>query len=391
MNKSSLERSSMLEINKSYSVEVDTVSKDKWYKIINNFSDANIYQTWSYDEIRFGRKKMSHLVIKKDDKIVSAVQVRIVKIPTIHAGIAYVFWGPLWKLKSIETDPDIFTQAIRALRNEYSQRRGLLLRIYPTLFSDESDIYVPILKNEGFTLSEREQPSRTLLVDLKPDLDIIRKGLDQKWRNCLNRSMKNDIELLEGDSKEMFDMFIALYRELLDRKKFAEPNDINEFRLIQENLPADYKMKILLCRYEDKICVGAIMATIGQTAVYLFGATNEIGMKSNGSYLIQWRFIEWLKQNNFACYNLHGINPVTNPGTYRFKAGLCGKNGKDVHFLGMFEACDNTLSALAVKYGDPLRLYYKKGKAGLREIRYILRNNLKHEETDLHPVKSNKN
>ena len=48
----------MSDLDKAYSVEVDTVDKDTWYKIINDFSDANIYQTWSYDEIRFGRKKM---------------------------------------------------------------------------------------------------------------------------------------------------------------------------------------------------------------------------------------------------------------------------------------------------------------------------------------------
>jgi hypothetical protein len=316
---------------------------------------------------------MSHLILKKDGKIVAAAQVRVVKIPVIHVGIAYVFWGPLWRVRDAVPDPDILSQAIRALRNEYAKRRGLLLRIYPVLFNDESDIFLPLFKNERFTLLEQAPPSRTLLVDLSPDIDALRKGLDQKWRNCLNRSMKNDLEVLEGNSDEMFEMFISLYRELLDRKQFAEPNDINEFRLMQKDLPADYKMKIYLCRYQGQLCVGAIMATIGQTAVYLFGATNDVGMKSNGSYLIQWTFIEWLKKNQFVCYNLHGINPATNPGTYRFKAGLCGKNGKDVYFLGMFEACNNMLSGLAIKYGDPLLSKYKKGKAYIHKISNKLR------------------
>lgn len=108
----------MSELDKAYIVEIDSVDKDMWYKIINDFSDANIYQTWAYDEIRFGREKMSHLIVKRDGKIVTAVQVRIVKIPVINAGVAYVFWGPLWKVKNSETNPDIFSQAIRALKED---------------------------------------------------------------------------------------------------------------------------------------------------------------------------------------------------------------------------------------------------------------------------------
>lgn len=352
----------MFGLDQGYNVEVDTVDKDTWHKIINDFSDANIYQTWSYDEIRSGRKRMSHLILKKNGIIVATAQVRIVKIPVINAGIAYVFWGPLWKIKNTDPDLDIFSQAIRALRNEYAARRGLLLRLYPVLFKDEADIFLPIFNGEGYHLSQTKKVGSTILIDLSPNLETLRKGLDQKWRNCLNRAMKNNLELIEDNNDEMFEMFISLYRELLERKQFAEPNDINEFRLIQKDLPADYKMKIYLCQYDGKLCVGAIMAIIGRTAVYLFGATNEHGMKSNGSYLIQWKFIEWLKQNHYTCYNLHGINPVTNPGTYRFKAGLCGKNGKEVSFLGMFEVCDHKLSAIAVKYGDPLLANYKKGK-----------------------------
>jgi hypothetical protein len=35
-----------------------------------------------------------------------------------------------------------------------------------------------------------------------------------------------------------------------------------------------------------------------------------------------------------AHYDLHGIDPVRNPGTYSFKKGLAGKKGKEVTFVG---------------------------------------------------------
>jgi lipid II:glycine glycyltransferase (peptidoglycan interpeptide bridge formation enzyme) len=38
------------------------------------------------------------------------------------------------------------------------------------------------------------------------------------------------------------------------------------------------------------------MLSIGDTGVYLFGATNDEGMKNKGSYLLQWKAIQWMKK-----------------------------------------------------------------------------------------------
>src|SRR5436189_1342 len=83
-------------------------------------------------------------------------------------------------------------------------------------------------------------------------------------------------------------------------------------------------MKIMLCKSGDEHCAGLVCSAIGKTAIYLFGATSNAGMKSRGSYLLHWKLIEWLKQNRFSVYDLHGINPVRNPGTYKFKNDLAG-------------------------------------------------------------------
>ena len=360
-----------------YSVEVDAVDKETWHKKIDSFNDGNIYQTWSYDQIRFGNKKISHMILKKNGEMVAAAQVRIVRIPFTSIGIAYVFWGPIWQRKDSEINPEVFVHAIRALKNEYAKRRGLLVRIYPVLFEDEADIYLPLLNQEGYRPVDAEQPSRTLIMDLSHSLDELRKGFNAKWRGHLSKAERNKLEIIEGSDDTFFEMFISLYKELLERKKFAVPNDINEFRLIQKELPEHYKVKIIICLYEEKPCVGAIMVTIGQTAIYLFGASNDLGMKSNGAYLIQWKFIEWLKANNFKFYNLHGINPVTNPGGYIFKSGMCGeKNGRDLFFLGKFEVCNNKLSEIAIKYGESLLAYIKKRKDAVHKtyLNYKKRN-----------------
>ncbi|MCG8571957.1 MAG: peptidoglycan bridge formation glycyltransferase FemA/FemB family protein, partial [Spirochaetes bacterium] len=167
---------------------------------------------------------------------------------------------------------------------------------------------------------------------------------------------KNNITIEIGDDDHLFESFIKIYHQLLNRKKFKEPNDINEFRQIQKDLPNEYKMRILLAyNYQGNIAAGSIFTALGNTGIYLFGAINQAGMESKASYLLQWKIIEELKNSNTKYFDLHGINPVINPGTYHFKSGLCGKNGRDITFLGQYEAYPNIFMQLLVNFGELIR------------------------------------
>jgi lipid II:glycine glycyltransferase (peptidoglycan interpeptide bridge formation enzyme) len=342
------------ELGPGHTVEIDAVDERHWHQILEGFSDANIYQTWSYDEVRAGRNNISHIVLRKDGEVVAATQARLVRLPVIGAGIAYVRWGPLWRRRSLEPNPEAFRQAIRALRNEYACRRGLVLRLRPVLFREDSSDFAPILAEEGYSAGA-EAPDRTLRLDLTRTTEQLRKGMRPHWRRYLKVAEKSNLEVVEGTADAFFEEFIGIYRELVSRKAFAEPNDIREFRSIQDRLPRNLKMKVLLCRADGRLCAGLICSAIGDTAIYLYGATSNAGLKSRGSYLLHWRLIEWLKESGIATYDLHGINPAMNPGTYKFKADLCGGNGQDVHFLGQFDSCTSLFSHGCVTLGDRLR------------------------------------
>jgi len=353
------------ELGPGYSVEIDAVDEACWHRILEEFNDANIYQTWSYDEVRGGRENISHVVLKKDGEAVAVAQARIVKLPFIGAGIAYVRWGPLWRRGSLEPDADSFRQAIRALRNEYACKRGLVLRLRPVLFCEVSSDFAPILAEEGYSAGAGT-PDRTLRLDLTKTAEELRKGMRPHWRRYLKVAEKSDLEIVEGSADALFGEFITIYSELVSRKAFAEPNDIREFRSIQERLPRNLKMKILLCKADGKLCAGLICSAIGDTAIYLYGATSDTGLKTRGSYLLHWKLVEWLKATGITTYDLHGINPATNPGTYKFKADLCGSNGRDVHFLGQFDSHTSLLSRSCVALGDRLRRMvrtFKKNEA----------------------------
>jgi len=347
-------------LDNKYVAEFEKISEQEWNKICGQFADANIYQSWSYDAIRCGEENLSHLVLRYADNVVAAAQARIVRIPVLGLGAAYLRWGPLWQLRNQPLAIDTLRSALRALRNEYVCRRGLILRIFPILFDDDSSSYADVVLQEGFVPVPNENRGRTFIMDIDQPLEIVRKKFDQKWRNCLNKSERNNLEVIEGTDDSLFAEFISLYHVLLERKQFQEPNDINEFRNIQQSLPAEHKMRIFLCRSDGVYSAGAICATIGETGVYLFGATNDDGMKNKGSYLLQWKAIQWMKECGCRFYNLNGINPEKNPGGYHFKAGLSGKNGKDVLYLGRFDCYSGGITASLARKADTLLPQMKK-------------------------------
>ncbi len=99
--------------NMTYDVEVDNVSKDKWTSLLQQFNDANIYQTWTYGSVRWGERSLSHQVVKKDGEIIAIAQVAIKKIPFGGVGVAYSPWGPLWRKRGDPVDLKDLQYAIR--------------------------------------------------------------------------------------------------------------------------------------------------------------------------------------------------------------------------------------------------------------------------------------
>src|ERR1035437_3502179 len=227
---------------------------------MNCFQDANLYQVPSYDIVHYGRDGVVHMILKKDDGIVAAAQVRIFQLPVIKTGIAYILWGPMWRRVSAPDDVEVFRQAIRALRNEFSLRRKLVLRVYPVAFRGSDDVLKQILMEEGFSFYDDGKSHRTLIINLEPSLPEIRAALDQKWRNCLNRAETNGLEIIQGEDESLFDEINKIYLEMASRKGLVDLSDIEHLKKVQRDLPPELKLKVILCRLNGEICTGAIFS-----------------------------------------------------------------------------------------------------------------------------------
>ncbi len=320
---------------------------EKWDELLALFDDSNIYQTPAFGKFSKGGNKLEYNIIEKNGEVVAIAQVRIKTIPLLNKGIAYVRWGPLWQLQNQSPNPENLQLAIKKLTEEYVTKRKLVLRIMPNI-TDKSEIFSSL----GFEKLPDHKPYRTFVVDIRDDFEEIRKRFRKKWRYSLRQAEKNGILVKSGDSIEMFDTFLILYRSMHNRKKFKEFVDVESFRNMQQLLPTQNKMKIFIAYFENNPVASIVVSAMGNTGIYLLGGSNETGLKYSASYLLQWKAIEWMKEKNIQYYDLGGIDPETNPGVYTFKKGL---GGEDISFIGTYELSNGFLSKAIVNVAEKLR------------------------------------
>jgi hypothetical protein len=262
--------------------------------------------------------------------------------------MAYLRWGPLFHRRGRELDAEAAVGIARALHQEYVCKRRLLLQILPNAFVESPRGALFQSAFSGFTQEPRISANlyRTFILDLTPPLEQLRRNLDKKWRNQLTRAEKNGLKVVAGSGTNEYRAFCGMYKQMRNRKTFESAVNIEEFEQIQEDLPETHRMRILMCEQEGVPVAGVVASAMGDSAIYVLGATSDNGLDAKGSYLLQWTLIQWLKEIGVREYDLGGIDPQQNAGVYHFKRGL---SGTDVCHMNPLVACNSALSSAIVR------------------------------------------
>lgn len=340
-----------------YKVEVDQLTREEWSTLLRSFDDATIIQSWDFAKVVCPKQQVSRLILRRGGEVVSLAQVRIVTLPFFKHGIAHIEWGPIWRRQEKNPDPHIFAAMLTALREEYALRRKLLLRIVPNIHSVDGVKPENILTENGFKRVYTNKDYRTIIKDISLSLPDIRKSLEKNWRYSLRRAEGNQLEIRQGSSAQYYEDLLPVYRELIQRKGFIPNIDIERWISLQEILPDAEKPNILMVYFEKTAVAGLVVSSLGETGFPIVAATTSLGKNLCASYLMHWHAFKWLKENGCHFYDLAGIDPEKNPGTYHFKKGF---RGKEVSFIGQFEYCSDYFSRMLVRLVEPVRNMVRK-------------------------------
>jgi lipid II:glycine glycyltransferase (peptidoglycan interpeptide bridge formation enzyme) len=323
-------------------VTVDGTTPAEWGSLAAAFADHNLYQTWHFGACRAAEMhaEVSRLIVRRDDAVIGLAQARIKRLPVIGAGVAHVLFGPLWRRP--DAMPADLQVVLEAVRDEYATRRGLNLQIVPNLPEadmpgDAADTFAAA----GFERDPLVESYRTFRLDLTPPLEELRKGLAQKWRNGLNQAERNRASVVASSDPSAMAAFESLYVEMKARKAFETDVSIELFRTLQDTLPAAERPLVLLATVDDQPVAGHVSSTLGDTSLYLLGASNETGRTHKAAYLLQWQAIVRARELGKRWYDLGGIDPAANPGSHHFKAGV---GGQECRYVGQYCAAGGCAS-----------------------------------------------
>ncbi len=325
--------------NRQYLV-TDEWTREKWALLSSQFSNKSIYQVWEYADLHsvgaFRSVLRAGLVDGKD--IVALAQMRVKSLPGIPSSVAELEWGPLYN------NATLLSNFLEQLRVKVVEELGWELRIHPrsTFNLDEDKRLRQILEEAGYLFQPDVRPYQTVVLNLKPDLDILYGGLRGSWRRHHRKAEATGLVIDHGNSVEYFDRFQKVYGEMWGSKQFITGVRHPIIRQLMETLKTDEQLSVAIATLEGRDVGASVCATVGNTMYYFLGASSP-GLREGcqPGYLLHWDNVRMAKEEGFEWYDLGGIVD-TGEGVNRFKRGM---GATEIVFPGCFVAGADRFSA----------------------------------------------
>jgi lipid II:glycine glycyltransferase (peptidoglycan interpeptide bridge formation enzyme) len=291
-----------------------------------------------------------NVMVARGDAPVGLASVRVKRLRGARTGVAYVAGGPLVRHRGADAPRARLEAVLAALKEEYADRRRLVLRVAPAIGEEPwNAAQDECMRAAGFRPGAHLRPYRTIMVDLDRPLGDIRKGLAKKWRNLLGNAERQGLRVTQGVRPELFDEFVPLFDELVARKAFAVDLGAGFYGRLQRRLPEAERLHVAIASLDGRRAAGVVASMHGDTAVYLLGASNDLGRRTNAAYLLQWQVIEAAAARGCRWYDLGGIDPEANPGVHRFKERM---GGTDMVAAGPYEFAPGRVRRVAVRAAE---------------------------------------
>lgn len=358
-----------------YRCAIDTLSPTEWNAALATFADASIHSTREFGVLRWGPEKLSQIVLYDNDEIVAMAQVIIVAMPALGTGIAHCKFGPVWRRMGRAENIDVYREILLAMRAEYVDRQGLLLRIKPWELDDTDNQLGDARESAGLQAQPDMPRYHTFVLDMSRSIDELRAGFNQKWRYNLKKAEKHPLEIVQATGPEQADVYMQLYAEMRDLKSYVDTSEVDMLPGLSDTLTAAIKPTIFVAYSEGVPAASIVISMVGNTAYYLFGATGNAGRNGGASYVLFWQAMIWLKEQDCRWFDLVGSQPHGTGGDVgyrRFKSGMTGKNGAEYHMQD-WELSGSWKSYLVVHGGSYLRDKLRAVRHGLNGFKERLK------------------
>jgi lipid II:glycine glycyltransferase (peptidoglycan interpeptide bridge formation enzyme) len=298
---------------------------------------------------------------KSNSTIVDDILILLPDVDSEHK-IGYVPYGPT--LKPTEENQGLFLEELSESLRPFLPSECLMLRydlLWESLWAKDDSNYKengdwigpPSKVNQEIRLNFNTHnwnlkkantnilPSDTIFIDLKKDLNQLKKEMKPKTRYNINLSLRKGVKVRKAELNELKTWF-KLYEETC-RRNGIYLHDIEYFQAVLAtkingtNSPAE--VELLIAEIENDPLAAMFLVYSGQRTTYLYGASSSIKRNFMATYALQWEAIKRAKEKGCTEYDMFGISSKPDPshplyGLYRFKKGF---GGNIFHRMGCWD------------------------------------------------------
>lgn len=167
---------------------------------------------------------------------------------------------------------------------------------------------------------------QTIQIDLTVGESSLFTKLDSQFRYGVRKSRKVGVVVRLSQERQEIERFFKLCEDISRMKTFDLPGSKELLLELISSSPSDaVEVGFFVADLGGNLAGGAVVIRCGKNAHYLWGAVDRNYSKFRAGEAVQWAVIEWALASGCDMYDLEGIDPVRNPGTYRFKKKMGGR------------------------------------------------------------------
>ncbi len=291
-----------------------------------NTKVTHVIQSWEWGEFRksLGLPLLRY-GIYKNNKLVTAFQLTLHKIPFTNKYVGYLPKGPL---------PN--KELAQALEKIGRDNNCAFIKLEPDILNKESKYVVyPSFQESPKPLFTQHN----FILDLTKSEEELLKNMHSKTRYNIRVAERKGVKVEERTDDKGFELFLKLHFETTERQGFHSHNKTYH-RQVWKQMKEANMTRILIAFYQKKPLTAWMLYNFKDTLYYPYGGSSVEHKEVMSNNLVAWEAIKLgkkLKLKKFDMWGALGPEPDPNDpwiGFHRFKQGY---GGQLVKYIGTFD------------------------------------------------------
>lgn len=269
---------------------------------------GSFLQSFEWGELQ---EKVERLEISKGGK--KLLQAQIIKEKVPFFPYFYIPYGPVFSQNiSLEEKKESFIALVETIAKK---EKAVFLRLEPSVSLPETDIF------NSKTALRRIQPKKTLILNLEKPEEEILESIHKKTKYNIKLAERKGVKVRVLD--DYSNVFFNLLKKTRERQNFISYSEERYKKLFKIN-SKDFKVKMFLVEYQNKVIVASIIVFFGDRATSLHTGSDHEYRALKGPDLLRWEVIAYSKRLGYKVYDFWGIDDEKFPGVSNFKRGFGG-------------------------------------------------------------------